>query len=91
MKGMKVLFEPLPIGRLGVRKDDENVVLGKDFSSFAYMLEEFISLAALQIAIPKSFPEAAALSDAPELLKRRITIIDDDSENEATERLLEAV
>ena len=57
MQGMSVLFEPLPIGRLGVRKDDQQVVLGTDFSSFAYMLEEFISLAVLRIAIPKSFPE----------------------------------
>ena len=89
MKGMKVLFEPLPIGRLGIRKDNEDVVLGTDFSSFAYMLVEFISLGALQIAIPKSFPESAALSDTPELLKLRITIVDDDSENEATERLLD--
>ena len=89
MQGMKVLFEPLPIGRLGVRKEDENIVVGTDFSSFAYMLEEFISLAALQIAIPKSFPEAAALSDAPELLKRRIAIVDDDPEHEATKRLLD--
>lgn len=88
MKGTTVLFEPLPIGRLGVRRDDEEVVLGTDFSSFAYMLEEFVSLAALKIAIPKSFPEVAALSEAPELLKRRITVIDDVAEIEAAERIL---
>ena len=52
------------------------------------MLEEFICLGALQIAIPKSFPEIDALSDAPELLKQRIVILDDDSENVATDRLL---
>ena len=88
MKGTTVLFEPLPIGRLGVRRGDEEVVLGIDFSSFAYMLEEFVSLAALKIAIPKSFPEVAALSEAPELLKRRIIIIDDDAESETAERIL---
>lgn len=87
MNCMKVLFEPLPIARLGVRKDDENVVIGTDFSSFGYMLDEFISLGALHIAIPKSFPEVATISDAPELLKRRIIVVDDDSENEATDRL----
>ena len=91
MNGMKVLFEPLPIARLGVRKDDENVVVGTDFSSFAYMFEEFIGLGALDIVIPKSFPEVAAISDAPELLKRRIVVVDDDSENEATDRLFDPV
>ncbi len=88
MKGTAVLFEPLPIGRLGVRRDDDKVVVGTDFSSFAYMLEEFVSLAALEIAIPKSFPESAALSDAPELLKQRITVIDDTAEFEAADRIL---
>lgn len=88
MKGMAILFEPLPIGRLGVRRDDEVVVLGTDFSSFAYMLEEFVSLAALRIAIPKSFPEVSALSEAPDLLKRRITVIDDAAEMQAAERIL---
>ena len=72
MKHMRVLFEPLPIGRLGVRREDEEVIVGTDFSTFAYMLEEFVSIAAIEIAIPSSFPEVAALSDAPELLKPRL-------------------
>ena len=90
-KGMQILYEPLPIGRLGVKKDDETIVVGTDFSSFAYMLEEFIGLAALRIAIPKSFPETAALADAPTLLKPRITIIDDDTEHQTIERLLHPI
>ena len=91
MNDMKVLFEPLPIGRLGVRMDDESVVIGTDFSSFAYMFEEFISLGAIQIAIPKSFPEIDALSDAPKLLRQRIVVLDDDSENVATDQVLNPV
>ena len=88
MKCATLLFEPLPIARLGVRRDDDAVVLGTDFSSFGYILEEFIGLGIHKIAIPKSFPEISALSSAPPLLKERISVIDDAFEIESVDRLL---
>ena len=88
MKGATVLFEPLPIARLGVRRNDDEVVMGTDFSTFGYMLEEFVSLGTHKIAIPNSFPEISALSSAPPLLSQRISIIDDTFEIEAANRLL---
>ena len=88
MKGRSLLFEPLPIARIGVRRNDDEVVMGTDFSTFGYMLEEFISLGTHQIAIPRSFPEISAISFAPQLLKQRIAIIDDGLEIESTDRLL---
>ena len=86
-----VLFEPLPIGRLGVRRADEEVVLGTDFSSFAYILEEFVALAVTRIAIPQSFAEVSAISQAPEMLRRRITIVNDAKEIESVERILHPI
>lgn len=88
VKGSTLLFEPLPIARLGVRRDDDAVVVGTDFSSFGYLLEEFVSLGVLKIAIPKSFPETSALNSAPKILRQRISIIDDDSEIESIRRIL---
>ena len=83
-----VLYDSLPITRLGVRMDDEGVVLAPDFSTFAYMLEEYITLAVAKIVIPSSFPEASKLPDLPPLLRARVRIIDDSSEREAVSRLL---
>ena len=91
MKGATLLFEPLPIGRVGVRWVDDEVVLGTDYSSFAYILEEFIALGIHKIAIPKSFPEISALSSAPQLLKQRISMIDDAFEIESANRLLHPI
>ena len=88
MKGGTLLFDPLPIARLGVRRDNDEVVMGIDFSSFGYLLEEFVSFGVLRIAIPKSFPEISALNSAPEILRQRISIIDDESEIESVKRLL---
>ena len=88
MKGSTLLFEPLPIARLGVRRDDDEVVIGTDFSSFGYLLEEFVSFGVLRIAIPKSFPEISALNSTPKILRQRISIIDDESEIESVKRLL---
>lgn len=88
MKGTAILFEPMPIGRLGVRSADDEVIIGTDFSSFAYVLEEFVSLAALEIVIPRSFPECAALPEAPALLRQRIRVIDDSLERDATDKIL---
>ena len=91
MKGTTLLFEPLPIGRVGVRRVDDGVVLATDYSSFAYILEEFIALGIYKIAIPKSFPEVAALSSAPQLLTKRISVVDDTFEIESAHRLLHPV
>ena len=88
MLGATLLFEPLPIARLGVRRDNDAVVNATDFSSFGFILEEFVSLGVHKIAIPKSFPETAALSSAPQLLNSRIDIIDDTHEIKLADRLL---
>jgi len=29
-----VLYEPLPVGRIGVRPDDQTVIVASDFSTF---------------------------------------------------------
>ena len=86
-----ILFEPLPISRFGVRKDNEEVVIANDFSTFGFMLEEFISLGAINIALPKSSPEIRALSKMPPMLRRRIKIIDDAVEREFVERILHPI
>jgi hypothetical protein len=91
MHQSEILFEPLPVGRIGIRRDDQEVVIAKDFSCFAYMLEEYISLGAINIIIPKSAPEAGVLDQMPSLLKQRIKVIDDSKEIEAVERLLHKV
>ena len=88
LKRSILLFEPLPVARIGVRRDNDQVILGTDFSTFGYILEEFIGLGIQKIAIPKSFPEVSALSSAPQLLMRRISIIDDTCEIESVDRLL---
>ena len=83
-----LLFEPLPIARLGVRRNDDVVVVGTDFSTFGFILEEFVSLGTNTIAIPASFPERSALSSSPPLLSQRIEIVDDTKEIESVNRLL---
>ena len=49
MQKNEILYEPLPIGRIGVRRDTEEVVVAKDFSCFAHLLEEYISCGAVGI------------------------------------------
>jgi hypothetical protein len=91
MSATTVLFEPLPIPRLGVQIDNEEVVVASDFSTFGFMLEEFISLGAVKIALPKSSPEIRRLSEMPPMLRRRIKIIDDATEREFVEKILHPV
>ncbi len=91
MQASTVLYEPLPIARIGVRLEDQTVVIASDFSTFAYMLEEFITLGAIKIAILKSAPETAQLSQMPELLRKHVRVIDDSNEQEAVERILSPV
>jgi hypothetical protein len=86
-----ILFEPLPIARLGVRIDNEEVVVASDFSTFGFMLEEFISLGAINIALPKSSPEIRTLSKMPPMRRRRIKIVDDTVEREFVERVLHPI
>lgn len=83
-----VLFEPLPIGRIGFRKADQEVVVVKDFSTYALMLEEFISFGAINIAIPQSAPESTTIKQMPLLLSNRIKIINDVPEIETVNRVL---
>jgi hypothetical protein len=52
------------------------------------MLEEYISYGIFTIIIPNSFPESALVQDVPELLGRRLKILDDQNEREAVARLL---
>jgi hypothetical protein len=74
--------------RLGVEDETEEVVIAPDFSISAYMLEEYITLAAASIAIPSSAPESKRLEDLPPLFRKRVKIIDDAVEKEAASRLL---
>jgi hypothetical protein len=88
MQPSGILYDSLPMMRLGVRNEDEQVVVAPDFSTFAYMLEEYITLATVRIVIPASSPEAKRLADLPLLLQKRVTLIDDAPEREAVSRLL---
>ena len=88
MRCAELLFEPLPIARLGVRRDCDEVVMGTDFSSFGYILEEFVSLGIQRIAIPRSFPEVSALSSAPPLLRHHISVVDDGHELDSVDQIL---
>jgi len=83
-----ILYEPTAIGRIGVRKRDEEVVIGTDYSCFAYMLEEYISYGVFSIVMPSSSPETSLVNDFPDLLKKRLKLIDDKNENEAVARVL---
>jgi hypothetical protein len=74
--------------RLGVCHQDEEVVVFPDFSTFAYMREEYITLATARIVIPASSPEAKRFADLPLLLQKRVTVIDDAPERQAVSRLL---
>jgi hypothetical protein len=87
MKPTEILYEPTSITRIGVRDKDE-VVFGTDYSCFAYMLEEYISYGIFSIIIPSSSPEKTIMDDIPELVKKRLKIVDDQKEREAVVRLL---
>ena len=70
------------------RKEDEEVIIAKDFSCFAHMLEEHISLGTVSIVIPKSAPEVTTFDQMPPLLRQRIRVVNDDNEIESVRRLL---
>ncbi|MBP0905876.1 hypothetical protein ACFSKN_15030 [Mariniflexile gromovii] len=88
MKKSEILYEPLPIGRIGVKKSTEEVIAAKDFSCFAEMIEEYIGFGAVNIVMPSSAPEIESLTQMPLLLRERIKIIDDSEEIETVSRVL---
>lgn len=88
MHKSELLYETLPIARVGIKKDSEEITIGFDYSCFANMLEEYISFGAVGICIPKSAPELSTIDQMPSLLRTRIKIIDDDDEIESMRRLL---
>ena len=65
MEPSGILYDSLPMMRLGICNEDEQVVIVPDFSTFAYMLEEYITLATARIVIPAYSPEAKRLADSP--------------------------
>lgn len=98
MSSSTILFEPVPVARIGVRNDDielpydqREIVVASDFSTFAFMIEEYIASGVTRIAIRKSSPDVALLSDMPLLLKKRVIVVDDDREREIAIRLLYGV
>lgn len=91
MKTSSILYESLPMVRLGIRDEDQGVIVAPDFSTFAFMLEEYIARAASRIVICESSAEAKMLADLPVLLRKRVTLIKDDPEMEAANRLLRPV
>jgi len=74
--------------RLGVRIEDEEMVVAPDFSTFGYMLEEYITLATAGIVIPSSSPESRNLGELPPILRKRIRVLDDAAERQAANRIL---
>ncbi|CAM3885779.1 hypothetical protein FLCU109888_06675 [Flavobacterium cucumis] len=84
----EILYEPLPIGRIGIKKSTEEVIITNDFSGFAQMLEEYICLGATKIIMPSSSPEISTLNQMPILLSKRIKIVNDEKEIETVNRLL---
>jgi hypothetical protein len=91
VRASTVLYEPLPIGRLGVQLKNQEVIRATDFSAFAYMLEEFIALGATKIIIPQSAPEITQLPQMPELLRKHVQVINDANERETIERILSPI
>lgn len=88
MKEGIILYDPVPIGRLGVRKSDDEVIVANDYSCFAQLLEEYISFGVTKIAISASAPEIKTLDQMPLILRQRMHIIDDTSERETLHRIL---
>lgn len=91
MKKGEILYESLPIGRIGIEKDTQEVVVVNDFSACAQMIEEYICFGAVNIIMPSSSPEIEGLRQMPLLLRDRIKIIDDTKEIEIVNRLLHNV
>jgi hypothetical protein len=52
------------------------------------MLEEYISYGVFSIVIPSSSPEISLVTDFPDLLRKRLKLVDDENDNEAVARVL---
>jgi hypothetical protein len=89
--GTTILFDPLPVGRIGVHRDSHEVVIASDFSTFAWMIEEFVSLGVCAICIGKSAPESRLVTKMPPLLRRRITLANDEEELRARALIMEPI
>lgn len=87
MAERKILYNPLPIGRLGVRKADQEVVVANDYSCLALMLEEYVSFGVTKIVFPLSSPELRTIDQMPILLNNIVDVIDDTSERESLHRV----
>jgi len=89
-----ILYETIPVARMGVRKNSDKVkfsnevVVATDYSCFAYMLEEYISYGVTSNVLPGSAPEIPFVKQLPELLTKRLKILDDQNEIEAVARIL---
>jgi hypothetical protein len=95
MREIGILYESIPIARMGAVREHADQPLGEsevfvcaDFSCFAYMLEEYIGYGAVSIVMPASAPEASFIDDMPPLLRNRILRMDDATEVEASRRIL---
>jgi hypothetical protein len=84
----ELLYDSLPVARVGVKKETEEVIIAHDFSCFSHMLEEYISYGAVDIYMAKSAPEVSLIKEMPLLLGNRIKVFDDGNEIEAMRRLL---
>lgn len=84
----RILYEPLGMGRLGIRLADEEVVYATDPSTFAFMLEEFVSTGAVQICVRASNAEAARVPQLPPVLRHSVEVLSDVHERGAVRRLL---
>lgn len=91
MKVSEILYEPLPIARIGIEKESQEVIIATDFSCFTQMIEEYISFGAIKIVIPQSSPEIKSLNQMPTILNKRIKIIDDANEIQTVNRILSAI
>jgi len=76
---------------MGVRRHTDEVVVASDFSTFAWMMEEFVSLGVSTIYVGRSAPESHLLRQMPPLLRRRVRIANDDSELQAAALIMEPI
>ena len=84
----KMLYETLPLTRIGIRLNDNEVVSAVDYSAFAFIIEEYISSGVSEIVVPASSPDLEMAGSLPKLLSQALKVIDDAKEIEAAERLL---
>jgi hypothetical protein len=74
---VRILFDPMPVARLGIDLQTENVIIGNDFSCVAFMIEEYLAHGMTKLVIPKSRPETSLVPDMPRSVQNRVEICDD--------------